>query len=250
MPPRCRSPSISARRFAGAVRRLRRLRSAPSAHRAQRRCARSRRRGGIDRARRRGPYVAARAPLARRDVAWLRVRPTVRASLARLRDPRGGVRCRGEEVGQGARGGGRTRRGRDDDGFRVLQAVPGATLRRSGRRAPVRWTSRSSSGCAPGGASAHATDGVPAYVVMHDATLRDLAAARPASLQELAGVKGFGPTKIERYGEDVLAVVALGSEPAAPAHAAVASGHSNAADVAVPCDSHRIPYCSGFAASG
>ena len=51
-------------------------------------------------------------------------------------------------------------------------------------------------------------DGVPAYVVLHDATLRDLAAARPASLHELAAVKGFGPTKIERYGDDVLAVVA------------------------------------------
>jgi superfamily II DNA helicase RecQ len=41
-------------------------------------------------------------------------------------------------------------------------------------------------------------------VVLHDATLRDLAAARPASLHELAAVKGFGPTKIERYGDDVL----------------------------------------------
>ena len=51
-------------------------------------------------------------------------------------------------------------------------------------------------------------DGVPAYVVLHDATLRDLAAARPASLHELAAVKGFGPAKIERYGDDVLAVVA------------------------------------------
>ena len=46
---------------------------------------------------------------------------------------------------------------------------------------------------------------MPAYVVLHDATLRDLAAARPASLHELAAVKGFGPTKIERYGDDVLA---------------------------------------------
>ena len=49
---------------------------------------------------------------------------------------------------------------------------------------------------------------MPAYVVLHDATLRDLAAARPDELHELAAVKGFGPAKIERYGDDVLAVVA------------------------------------------
>ncbi len=53
---------------------------------------------------------------------------------------------------------------------------------------------------------------MPAYVVLHDATLRDLAAARPASLHELAAVKGFGPTKIERYGDDVLALVAASLE--------------------------------------
>jgi ATP-dependent DNA helicase RecQ len=42
---------------------------------------------------------------------------------------------------------------------------------------------------------------------MHDATLRELAAARPRSPVDLAAVKGFGPTKLERYGADVLAVI-------------------------------------------
>ena len=51
---------------------------------------------------------------------------------------------------------------------------------------------------------------MPAFVVLHDATLRDLAATRPANLHELAAVKGFGPAKLERYGDDVLAVVAAG----------------------------------------
>ena len=50
-------------------------------------------------------------------------------------------------------------------------------------------------------------DGVPAYVVLHDSTLRDLASARPRSLHELAAVKGFGPTRIERYGDDLLELV-------------------------------------------
>jgi ATP-dependent DNA helicase RecQ len=51
-------------------------------------------------------------------------------------------------------------------------------------------------------------DAVPAYVVLHDATLRELAALRPQTMDELAGVKGFGPVKLERYGDDLLAVLA------------------------------------------
>ena len=51
-------------------------------------------------------------------------------------------------------------------------------------------------------------DAVPAYVVLHDATLRELAALRPRTKDELAGVKGFGPVKLERYGDDLLAVLA------------------------------------------
>jgi ATP-dependent DNA helicase RecQ len=51
-------------------------------------------------------------------------------------------------------------------------------------------------------------DAVPAYVVLHDATLRELASIRPSSREELAGVKGLGPVKIDRYGDDLLAVLA------------------------------------------
>jgi superfamily II DNA helicase RecQ len=51
-------------------------------------------------------------------------------------------------------------------------------------------------------------DGVPAYVVLHDSTLRELAALRPQTLQELSDVKGLGPVKLERYGDDLLAVLA------------------------------------------
>jgi len=51
-------------------------------------------------------------------------------------------------------------------------------------------------------------DAVPAYVVLHDATLQELAALRPQTLDELASVKGLGPVKLERYGNDLLSVVA------------------------------------------
>ena len=51
-------------------------------------------------------------------------------------------------------------------------------------------------------------DGVPPYVVAHDQTLRDVEAARPRTLDGLRGVRGMGPKKVERYGEEILAVVA------------------------------------------
>jgi ATP-dependent DNA helicase RecQ len=47
----------------------------------------------------------------------------------------------------------------------------------------------------------------PAYIVFADATLRAIAAARPASLDELATISGVGENKLDRYGEAVLAVV-------------------------------------------
>lgn len=49
--------------------------------------------------------------------------------------------------------------------------------------------------------------GVPAYVVFSDATLLEIAAARPASDEALLDVKGVGPRKLSDYGEDVLALV-------------------------------------------
>jgi ATP-dependent DNA helicase RecQ len=46
--------------------------------------------------------------------------------------------------------------------------------------------------------------GVPAYVVFHDATLREIATRKPASLEELGSVAGVGVTKRERYGPGLL----------------------------------------------
>jgi DNA helicase-2/ATP-dependent DNA helicase PcrA len=50
-------------------------------------------------------------------------------------------------------------------------------------------------------------DKVPAYVVFSDAYLEGIAAAMPTSLRELARCKGVGPAKLEKYGDDVLAVL-------------------------------------------
>ena len=50
--------------------------------------------------------------------------------------------------------------------------------------------------------------GVPPYVIFHDATLREMVELRPGTPEELAGITGVGETKLERYGEDFLAVIA------------------------------------------
>jgi len=49
--------------------------------------------------------------------------------------------------------------------------------------------------------------GVPAYVVCHDRTLLEIAAARPSSMEALANIHGMGPARITSYGEPFLAAV-------------------------------------------
>ncbi|HEX6724420.1 MAG TPA: ATP-dependent DNA helicase RecQ [Gaiella sp.] len=96
----------------------------------------------------------------------------------------------------------------ESDGFKVLHARPGAAL-------PSFRAVATASADGPLVAELKAwrmqrarDDGVPAYVVLHDATLHELAARRPGSEAELAGVKGLGPTKLARYGGELLEVLA------------------------------------------
>ncbi len=48
---------------------------------------------------------------------------------------------------------------------------------------------------------------LPAYVIFHDATLREMATQRPRNLRELGLINGVGASKLERYGEQMLAVL-------------------------------------------
>jgi len=48
---------------------------------------------------------------------------------------------------------------------------------------------------------------VPAYVILHDRTLRELAEVRPTSRGLLVGITGMGAAKIEHYGEELLALI-------------------------------------------
>jgi DNA helicase II / ATP-dependent DNA helicase PcrA len=58
-----------------------------------------------------------------------------------------------------------------------------------------------------------AADKVPAYIVFNDRELEGIARAAPRTLGELAGCSGVGPIKLERWGDEVLAVL----EAASPA---------------------------------
>jgi ATP-dependent DNA helicase RecQ len=52
-----------------------------------------------------------------------------------------------------------------------------------------------------------AEQGVPPYVIFHDSTLREMAEAKPDSLQALSRISGVGAAKLERYGEAFVEVV-------------------------------------------
>ncbi|MDC0767321.1 DNA helicase RecQ [Streptomyces sp. HD] len=73
--------------------------------------------------------------------------------------------------------------------------------------------------------------GVPAYVIFHDATLREIVTAWPASVRELGGVSGVGEKKLATYGEGVLQVLgSMRAESDAGAAAEVASGADHGVD--------------------
>ena len=51
---------------------------------------------------------------------------------------------------------------------------------------------------------------LPAYVIFHDSTLREIASMRPTTLDELSGVSGVGRKKLADHGEEILRVVREG----------------------------------------
>ena len=51
-------------------------------------------------------------------------------------------------------------------------------------------------------------DNVPAYTIMHQSTLMDIASFVPKTKEELLAIKGFGEAKYKKYGEDILRITA------------------------------------------
>ncbi|MFF9568346.1 DNA helicase RecQ [Streptomyces sp. NPDC014685] len=72
--------------------------------------------------------------------------------------------------------------------------------------------------------------GVPAYVIFHDATLREIATVRPDSTSALGGISGLGEKKLATYGEGVLEVLATFGEAGTTAAPAPAPDPAPASD--------------------
>jgi ATP-dependent DNA helicase RecQ len=51
------------------------------------------------------------------------------------------------------------------------------------------------------------SDGVPAYVIFHDATLAEIVRSDPDTIDDLRHIPGIGVRKLERFGDELLAVV-------------------------------------------
>ena len=103
---------------------------------------------------------------------------------ARLSEQRERLRTRGP----GSRAGGK---GRDSATAALAAADPGVV------EALRAWRS-----------TAARAAGVPAYVLLHDSTLAAIAAARPATPDELLALPGMGPVKVSRLGSTLLELVA------------------------------------------
>ncbi|MEU7635473.1 DNA helicase RecQ [Streptomyces sp. NPDC039016] len=91
--------------------------------------------------------------------------------------------------------------------------------------------------------------GVPAYVIFHDATLREIAVARPTSITELGAIGGVGENKLAKYGEQILEVLAGGAAAAGtPGPAATPdAGPTGAAGTAGPTGAARAAGVAGTA---
>lgn len=71
--------------------------------------------------------------------------------------------------------------------------------------------------------------GVPAYVIFHDATLREIATIRPTTTAELGAISGVGENKLAKYGPQILDVLAGRETPGGEGAGASAAGGAPAA---------------------
>ncbi|MCX4846044.1 DNA helicase RecQ [Streptomyces sp. NBC_00893] len=82
--------------------------------------------------------------------------------------------------------------------------------------------------------------GVPAYVIFHDATLREIATVRPDSVSGLGGISGLGEKKLATYGEGVLEVLASFGETEAPTKAQAQAQAPTEAQAPAPAPALKV----------
>jgi ATP-dependent DNA helicase RecQ len=164
------------------------------------------------------------------------------------------------------------------DSAAVLSGSRTVQLRKEAERVATRGGSGSSSGSSRGGSRSAAKDdlneadatlfeelrawraatakqqGVPAYVVFHDATLAAVASLRPGSVSALEGIAGIGDRKRESYGAGLVEVVTAGTfDPSslpAPDSLADADGDGEAQPAAGSFAARRAGGSGGGAGSG
>jgi ATP-dependent DNA helicase RecQ len=98
-----------------------------------------------------------------------------------------------------------------DEPARVPQAKPAKGARAAASAAAVTELSEADAAVfeqlrAWRGAEAK-EQGMPAYVIFHDATLRQIAAQSPSTLTELSTVNGVGDAKLAKYGQQILDIL-------------------------------------------
>jgi ATP-dependent DNA helicase RecQ len=71
---------------------------------------------------------------------------------------------------------------------------------------------------------------VPAYVVLHNSHLEEIAARKPQTIHELGSIKGIGLRRAARYGEELLALVQGNEAPAQHSSMVDYHTHLQAAD--------------------
>jgi ATP-dependent DNA helicase RecQ len=87
------------------------------------------------------------------------------------------------------------------------------------------------------------TAAVPAYVVLSNAVIDELARARPTALDELLEIKGIGPAKVKQYGQELLKILStVQPEPAAaaPVMPPVAASESPAVQAEASADVNAL----------
>ncbi|MCM3884775.1 DNA helicase RecQ [Frankia sp. R82] len=119
--------------------------------------------------------------------------------VALRREPARPVRAAGTRSEAGARGEGGTRSEGSGSGGRSRRGA--APVELPAEAAPIFEALRAWR------AASAKEQGVPAYVIFHDATLREIASRRPADLAALAGISGVGENKLAKYGQQILAVL-------------------------------------------
>ncbi|OAA24919.1 ATP-dependent DNA helicase, Rep family [Frankia sp. EI5c] len=150
-------------------------------------------------------------------------------------DREGAGRAGAGRAGTGRAGAGREGAGREGAGREGGAAVDGGGRSRGRQSVPCRVCGRALVGArarigrcddCPGQADAGLFErlcawraqrareqGAPAFVVLTDATLRLVAERRPATVAELVALPGVGQVKLNRYGDDILALVAATPPP-------------------------------------